>query len=166
MPQPHLSIVIPAYNEELGILRTLGQVISFLTSQSYSWEVVVVDDGSTDSTAALVGQFASRHSNVRLICVQHRGKGWAVKHGMLDATGTYRFLCDADLSMPIEQLERFLPPRLTEFDIAVLREARARLNELKAMEPATARRVGADGLLSRIDESDARKLLGIARWYN
>ena len=88
LPQPHLSIVIPAYNEELGILRTLGQVISFLTSQSYSWEVVVVDDGSTDSTAALVGQFASRHSTVRLICVQHRGKGWAVKNGMLYATGT------------------------------------------------------------------------------
>ncbi|MCH8897322.1 MAG: glycosyltransferase family 2 protein [Chloroflexi bacterium] len=119
MPQPHLSIVIPAYNEELGILRTLGQVISFLTPQSYSWEVVVVDDGSTDSTAALVGQFASRHSNVRLICVQHRGKGWAVKHGMLDATGTYRFLCDADLSMPIEQVDRFLPPQLTGVDIAI-----------------------------------------------
>ncbi len=119
LPQPHLSIVIPAYNEELRILSTLGQVVSFLASRSYSWEVVVVDDGSSDTTAALVGDFAARHSNVRLIRVQHRGKGWAVKHGMLDAWGTYRFLCDADLSMPIEQVDRFLPPQLTGVDIAI-----------------------------------------------
>ncbi len=82
---PFLSIVIPAYNEEPRILQTLGQVVGFLNSRSYSWEVVVVDDGSSDGTAALVRDFGSRHANVRLISVPHRGKGWAVKHGMLDA---------------------------------------------------------------------------------
>jgi len=116
---PFLSIVIPAYNEEPRILDTLRQVVRFLDSRSYTWEVVIVDDGSSDSTAALVGDFASRYANVRLISLPHRGKGWAVKHGMLDATGSYCFLCDADLSMPIEQVERFLPPQLEGVDIAI-----------------------------------------------
>ena len=116
---PFLSVVIPAYNEEPRILETLAQVVRFLDSRSYSWELVVVDDGSTDGTALSVSDFASRQSNVRLISVPHRGKGWAVKHGMLDAAGAFRFLCDADLSMPIEQVERFLPPQLGGVDIAI-----------------------------------------------
>ena len=119
MPQPFLSIVIPTYNEELCIIRTLGQVVSFLNTQNYAWVVLIVDDGSTDGTAALVSDFSSHHSNVNLLSVPHQGKGWAVKHGMLEATGEYRFLCDADLSMPIEQVERFLPPQLEAVDIAI-----------------------------------------------
>lgn len=119
LPDPFLSLVIPAYNEELRILRTLGQIVRFLNTRSYSYEVVVVDDGSDDSTAALVSDFASRHSNIRILTLSHRGKGWAVKNGMLAASGCYRFLCDADLSMPIEQVDRFLPPQLVGFDIAI-----------------------------------------------
>jgi glycosyltransferase involved in cell wall biosynthesis len=116
---PFLSVVIPAYNEAHRILDTLGQVIRFLGSRSYSWEVVIVDDGSTDGTAELVSDFASRCGNLRLVRLPHRGKGWAVKHGMLDSAGCYCFLCDADLSMPIEQVERFLPPQLDGVDIAI-----------------------------------------------
>ncbi|MDA0733723.1 MAG: glycosyltransferase family 2 protein [Chloroflexi bacterium] len=140
LQSPFLSIVIPAYNEESRILETLGQVVEFLASQSYSWEVVVVDDGSTDGTASLVSDFASRHSSVRLITVPHRGKGWAVKHGMLDAAGAYRFLCDADLSMPIEQVERFLPPQLDGVDIAI--GSREAPNSRRIGEPARRHTMG------------------------
>ena len=129
-----IACIIPAYNEEPRIIRTLGQVVRFLNSRSYSWEVVIVDDGSTDSTASLVSDFASRHSNIRLLSVPHRGKGWAVKHGMLDAAGDYRFLCDADLSMPIEQVDRFLPPQLDGVDVAI--GSREAPNSRRIGEPA------------------------------
>jgi dolichyl-phosphate beta-glucosyltransferase len=129
--QPFLSIVIPAYNEEPRIIRTLGQVVRYLNSCDYQWEIVVADDGSTDATAHLVDGFASHHSNIRVLRLPHRGKGWAVKNGMLKASGEYRFLCDADLSMPIEQVQRFLPPELNEADIAV-----------GSREAPTSRRIG------------------------
>lgn len=141
---PFLSIVIPAYDEESRIVDTLGQVVGYLESQSYPWEVVVADDGSTDATATLVEEFASQHPNVRLLHLTHRGKGWAVKHGMLEAIGRYRFLCDADLSMPIDQVERFLPPLLDGVDIAI-----------GSREAPGARRIG---------EPSRRHLMG--RFYN
>lgn len=114
-----LSVVIPAYNEERRILSTLQRVTDYLATQEYSWTVLVADDGSTDNTAALVRDFAREQPQVTLLPLTHRGKGWAVRSGMLHARGEYRFLCDADLSMPIEQLELFLPPRLTGYDIAI-----------------------------------------------
>ena len=119
MAHPFLSIVIPAYNEEVRITQTLETVVGYLQRQSYSWEVVVADDGSEDATASLVEAAASDNPGIRLVSLDHRGKGWAVKGGMLSAQGRYRFLADADLSMPIEHLERFLPPHLSEFDIAI-----------------------------------------------
>jgi len=119
LAQPYLSVVIPAFNEEARIQRTLEQVVEFLTAGSYPWEVVVADDGSTDATATLVAEFASSHDNVKLLSLDHRGKGWAVKHGMLGSAGAYRLLCDADLSVPINQVERLLPPQTQDVDIAV-----------------------------------------------
>ncbi len=119
MQPPFLSIVIPAYNEERRILECLHQVTNYLAKCSYTWEVLVVDDGSTDGTASLVGRFAGEVPGVRLERVRHGGKGWAVKNGMLRARGQYRFMCDADLSMPIQQVERFLPPALKDYDIAI-----------------------------------------------
>ena len=106
--QVHLSIVIPAYNEESRIVNTLEQVHAYLLAQPYPWEIVVADDGSVDATASLVADFAQCRQGVRLVAVEHRGKGWAVNQGMLAAHGAYLFLCDADLSMPIEQVDRFL----------------------------------------------------------
>ena len=129
--QPFLSLVIPAYNEEVRISSTLSQVVEYLGRQPYTWEVMVVDDGSTDATAALVEPFADETSEVQLVRVPHRGKGWAVNRGMLSASGEYRFLCDADLSMPIDQVSRFLPPEASDFDIAI-----------GSREIAGARRVG------------------------
>ena len=116
---PYLSIIIPAYNEEQRILSTLQQVTAYLAAQDYSWTVLVADDGSNDDTAAVVRQFARDESKVSLLSLAHRGKGWAVRSGMLHARSEYRFICDADLSMPIEQLERFLPPRIIDYDIAL-----------------------------------------------
>ncbi len=110
MPQPFLSVVIPAFNEEPRISDTLSQVIEYLTDRGYAWEIVVADDGSQDQTAQLVERVATEHSNVRILRLPHRGKGWAVKNGMLAAQGEYRLLCDADLSVPISQVERLLPP--------------------------------------------------------
>jgi glycosyltransferase involved in cell wall biosynthesis len=119
LSHPFLSVIIPAYNEEVRIAETLEQVAAFLGTRNYSWEVVVANDGSSDATAALAAQFAGRHPEIRLLNLEHRGKGWAVKEGVLTATGEYRFICDADLSMPIEQVERFLPPGAPEVDIAI-----------------------------------------------
>ena len=116
---PFLSVIIPAYNEESRIVGTLREVVDYLASQPYSWEVVVVDDGSADRTSVLVESFASSESGVYLISVPHGGKGWAVNRGMLWATGEYRFLCDADLSMPFEQVSRFLPPGISQSDISI-----------------------------------------------
>ncbi|MDA0987649.1 MAG: glycosyltransferase family 2 protein [Chloroflexi bacterium] len=119
MAQPYLSIVIPAYNEEMRIAQTLDTVVKYAGGQDYSWEVVVADDGSQDGTASLVEAAAEANLGIRLVRLSHGGKGWAVRGGMLEARGQYRFLADADLSMPIEHLQRFLPPNLTDFDVAI-----------------------------------------------
>ena len=119
MIQPYLSVVIPAYNEASRIRATLEQLHAYLSAQDYLWEILVADDGSADATAQLVAAFAADHPGVRLLSLEHRGKGWAVQQGMLAAGGQYRFLCDADLSMPVEQIGRFLPTAVVGLDIAI-----------------------------------------------
>ncbi|MSQ40187.1 MAG: glycosyltransferase family 2 protein [Dehalococcoidia bacterium] len=114
-----LSVIIPAYNEQGRISVTLEQVVGYLNTRSYSWEVVVVDDGSTDGTKALVAQVAGRDDRVRLVEGPHRGKGSALRLGMSQAQGEHLFFCDADLSMPINHLSRFLPPVLSDCDVAI-----------------------------------------------
>jgi dolichyl-phosphate beta-glucosyltransferase len=116
---PFLSVVIPAYNEEYRLPRTLEQIFAFLREQSYASEVLVIENGSSDRTYEIVREFAERYENLYVLREERRGKGNAVKRGMLEAHGEYRFLCDADLSMPITQINRFLSPQLTEFDIAI-----------------------------------------------
>ena len=123
--------MIPAYNEESRIASTLEQVIGFLNARPYTWEILVSDDGSTDATGRLVSDLAASHPNLRLISLCHRGKGWAVKNAMLAAQGQYRLLCDADLSVPIEQVDRFVPPGMIDADIAI-----------GSRETAGARRIG------------------------
>jgi len=91
----------------------------------------VVENGSNDQTLEITQRFAKHHQNLRVI-QSERGKGAAVKLGMLEATGDYRFMCDADLSMPIEEVTKFIPPALNNFDIAIAsREAKGavRYNE-------------------------------------
>jgi dolichyl-phosphate beta-glucosyltransferase len=114
-----LSIVIPAYNEEERLPHTLPAIIEFVSSQSYRAEVIIVDDGSSDNTAEVAREFATRHSVIRLIQPGHGGKGHAVKHGMLHAKGEYVFFADADWSMPVSELPKFLPPQQNNFDLAI-----------------------------------------------
>ncbi len=117
---PFLSIVIPAHNEAHRLPGTLEKVLAFLRAQPYRAEVLVVENGSTDDTLALARAFQEANPDVvRVLHESRRGKGLAVQRGMLAARGEYRFLCDADLSMPIEELPRFLPPQQTDFDIAI-----------------------------------------------
>ena len=131
MPQPFLSVVIPTFNEEARISGTISRVIEYLAAQDYQWEIVVADDGSTDHTTRLVGSEIAEHSNIRVLHLTHKGKGWAVKNGMLAAEGEHRLLCDADLSVPIEQVERLLPPMGPDSDIV-----------LGSREAPTASRIG------------------------
>jgi dolichyl-phosphate beta-glucosyltransferase len=114
-----LSIIIPAYNEETRLPKSLPQVIDFARQQDYPVEVIVVDDGSTDRTADIVRDLQSEAPFVRLLQVEHGGKGHAVKAGMLEAGGEYLFLCDSDLSMPIEEVVKFVPPALNGYDVAI-----------------------------------------------
>ena len=126
-----LSIVIPAYNEQNRLPGTLEKVLHFLEQQSFSSEVIVVENGSMDATYEIAQQFAKQHENLRVI-QSERGKGAAVQRGMLAAKGDYRFMCDADLSMPVEEIIKFIPPVLQNFDIAIAsREAKGavRYNE-------------------------------------
>jgi dolichyl-phosphate beta-glucosyltransferase len=119
MDHPFLSIVVPAYNEEGRLPQTLPLIVDFLRSQTYPSEVIVVDDGSVDSTASVAEGIAADAPLVRLIRNEHRGKGYAVKTGVMAAGGDYIFLCDADLSMPIEEVANFLPPSLGDYDVAI-----------------------------------------------
>lgn len=119
MNTPFLSIIIPAHNEANRLPRTLEQIFKYLKAQNYSSEVVVVENGSSDNTLELATQFIKDHSNLVVIQEHQKGKGNAVRRGMLVARGEYRFICDADLSMPIEDLAKFLPPVSGDFDVAI-----------------------------------------------
>ena len=94
-------------------------MFAFLEKQSYSAEVIVVENASSDRTLELARDFALHQSNLIVLHEERAGKGNAVRCGMLEARGEYRFICDADLSMPIDELKNFLPPILTGFDVAI-----------------------------------------------
>ena len=117
--RPHLSVIIPAFNESERIVSTLNSVAAYLEAQTYRWEILVVDDGSADDTASLVSCAAKDIGCVRLVRREHFGKGWAVRAGMLEARGRYRFMCDADLAMPIRWLDKFLEKMDAGVDIVI-----------------------------------------------
>ncbi len=114
-----LSIIIPAYNEERRLPDTLSKIHRFLADQAYSFEVLVVENGSRDRTLEIACQFAANHPHFHAMHLDGRGKGLAVKAGMLAVHGEYRFICDADLSMPIEEVNRFIPPLKPEGEIVI-----------------------------------------------
>jgi len=100
------SIVMPAYNEEDKITSTLTQVVNFMRGFCSSFEVIVVNDGSADDTAQKIEDYASENPEVRLITNSHKGKGFAVWTGMMEAKGDFIYMADADLSAPIEELKK------------------------------------------------------------
>jgi dolichyl-phosphate beta-glucosyltransferase len=103
-----LSIVIPAYDEEKRLPDTLERITGYLNSGKWKFsEVIVVDDGSRDGTVRVAGEFRARVRSVRVLRNPgNRGKGYAVRHGMLEAKGEWTLFTDADLSTPIEELEK------------------------------------------------------------
>lgn len=136
-----LSIIIPAYNEERRLPPSLDKIAKFLRQQSYRSEVLIVENGSRDNTSGAVEKFiatqllADDPFEVRLMH-SAKGKGCAVKAGMLAGRGEYLFMCDADLAMPIEEIAKFLPPAFAEngYDIAIA--SREKTGAVRYNEPA------------------------------
>lgn len=118
---PYLSIIIPAHNEENRLPPSLTEIDNYLRQQPYDAEVIVVENGSIDRTYDVAMEFASIYEYVRVIQSPDgmRGKGLAVKQGMLQACGQWRFICDADLSMRIDDLAHFLPPAANGYDLLI-----------------------------------------------
>ena len=119
LTKPFLSIIIPAHNESERLPPSLEKIQAFLNRQDYAAEVLVVENGSSDDTLSVAKAHQKQIPNLRVFSEAARGKGLAIQRGMLEAIGNYRFLCDADLSMPIEQVNRFLPPALASVDVAI-----------------------------------------------
>lgn len=111
MPQkPYLSVVIPAYNELENLQnKVLEAVVAYLKKQSYSWEVILSDDGSTDGTLEKLQAFAHKHQQVKALANIHAGKGPTVKAGMLTASGEWRLYTDFDQSTPLSEIEKLWP---------------------------------------------------------
>lgn len=107
--QLDLSIVIPAFNEEHRLPKTLDRVVSYLQTKPDWAEVIVVDDGSTDATARVVRDYGQKYSALRMVSNgRNKGKGFSVRHGMLEARGDVALFSDADLSTPIEEADKLL----------------------------------------------------------
>ncbi len=149
MPAPFLSIVIPAYNEAERLPATLARLRAFLDAEPYGAEIIVVDDGSADATAAVVERAAAADPRVQLVRAPHRGKGAAVRRGMLVATGHVRLMCDADLSMPTHEIPKLLAALRTD---AGPRAAEA------AAEPPGAERAAAAIALATREGAGARRI--------
>jgi dolichyl-phosphate beta-glucosyltransferase len=115
----YLSVVIPAYNEEKRLPQSLKTVLDFLKKQSYRSEIIVSDDGSQDRTVALAKDLLKDFPHQVLVTPQNRGKGHAVRQGVLAATGDYVLFTDADLSTPIEEVVKFLARLEKDQDVVI-----------------------------------------------
>jgi len=114
-----LSIIVPSFNEELRLPSSLERIAAYIDCSNRSTELLVVDDGSTDRTAEVAASFSKRIANLRVLQNgQNRGKGYSVRHGMLEARGEAVLFTDADLSAPIEEADRLLAA-LQQYDVAI-----------------------------------------------
>ena len=149
MNQPLLSVIIPAHNEELRLPPSLLELHRFLSNQNFQAEVVVVENGSSDRTYEVAKDFITQMPYLRVLQEKMPGKGLAVRSGMLAAQGRYRIFCDADFSMPVEEINKFIPVSNQPYDVAIA-----------SRELPTSR---------RIDEPEYRHLIGrifnsMVRW--
>ena len=118
--KPFLSVVLPAYNEEYN-LRTgvLDSVYDYLSEQKYLWEILFVDDESTDATAKIAQSFAKKHKNFTVLSEPHRGKAGTVTAGILKAKGEIILFTDTDQATPIDQVEKVLPKFKEGYDVVI-----------------------------------------------
>lgn len=115
-----LSVIIPAYNEEKRLPRTLEEIDRYLSKQNFDYEILVVNDGSKDKTAEIVQSLTSVIKNLKLIDNKiNQGKGAVVRQGMLQAKGDFRLFTDADNSTSIDQIEKMWPEFDRGFDIVI-----------------------------------------------
>ncbi len=135
--QPRLSIVVPAYNEEARLPATLPALAAYAARFPGGAEVLVVDDGSSDGTAAVAERFAPPEDNhawqLRVLREPHRGKAAAVRAGVLQASGKYILFCDADLATPVEEFDRFLPWLEQGYEVVI--GSREGLGAVRQAEP-------------------------------
>jgi len=117
--RPLLSIIIPAYNEEKRLPTSLKQIVEFVDRQDYGIEVILVNNNSRDRTREIAHEFARTHDYLHVLDEPRQGKGAAVKAGMQAGEGEYLFICDADLSMPIAEVSKFLPPEREGYAVAI-----------------------------------------------
>ena|SRR3989344_7578472 len=116
----HLSIIIPAYNEEKRLPKTLKEIDEYLKRQNFDYEIIVASDGSKDKTAGVVKNLQTQIKNLRLIDnKENHGKGYVTRQGLLEAKGDYRIFTDADNSTSIDQIEKILPEFEKNFDIVI-----------------------------------------------
>ena len=149
---PHLSVVIPCFNEARKIDKDIEAALDYFGGRSYSFELILVDDGSADGTAAILEGATNKLKHVphRAICYQpNRGKGYAVRTGMLQACGRYRLFADAGLCVPYSEIEKGLALLEAGADVAI---GSRKLSESQVIEQqAGYRRIGSSvfGLLVR-----------------
>lgn len=114
---PFLSVIVPVFNEERRI-ENIRHIDSFLKKQRYKWELIVVDDGSSDQTKKILRTLKKKLGFKILTHKSNQGKGFAIKTGMLNASGRFRLFCDVDLSTPISEIRSFIP-HLKKYHIVI-----------------------------------------------
>ena len=129
-----LSVIVPTYNQEKNIVKTLTAVFGYLSEQAYSNEIIVVDDGSLDQTVPLIRAWVQDKANILLICSTHKGKASAVLQGLRASQGDFVLFTDADLATPIEEVRRLLV-WLTDHDFQIAIASREGLGAQRENEP-------------------------------
>lgn len=117
---PLVSVLIPNYNEIENVKRgVLSDILTYLKKQKFTWEIIVSDDGSTDSSILLIKEFAAKHKELKIIYNQHAGKPYALRSGIKLAKGRYVLLTDMDQSTPIFELAKLLPWTEKDFEVVI-----------------------------------------------
>lgn len=107
--KPFLTVIVPVYNEKHRIGKGIKEILNYLKKQRYNWELVIIDDGSSDNTVEIAQKMLKGKNNVKLVKNQHTGKGGAIRKGVALAKGEWLIFLDIDLATPMKELEKFLP---------------------------------------------------------
>ena len=130
-----LSLILPAYNEEKRLPECMEKVAGFVAAHKEPIEVIIVENGSRDRTYEMACEYASQYSWLTVLKEETPGKGNAVRRGMLEAKGKYRMFADVDFSMPISEVDHFIPPTLSDYQVAI--GSREVKGAVRYNEPAT-----------------------------